>query len=252
MKTIAVELVDFTGACAMNPARYAQELLFRTRQTRLTRGEAESRVSNMSDEELAEETLAASRTLPSSWEFIGYTFRVQNVSRSFTHQFVRTRHASFAQQSLRTVDVVDLDECSFVPVGIQNDVSQNLLYMQHIRATQEMYAYLLQIGAQPEDARELLPLATQTDIYIRIDLRNLSDMVKKRASSRVQGQYREVLGKMIEQVLAVHPFARDFIHVSAINLHTQLEQLLNEEVEDTHRRDDIRRLVDRLVTGQHQ
>src|SRR5262249_10238750 len=39
------------------------------------------------------------RTIPSSWEFVHFTFLVTDVTRACTHQIVRTRHGSYAQQT---------------------------------------------------------------------------------------------------------------------------------------------------------
>jgi thymidylate synthase ThyX len=46
-----------------------------------------------------------SKTIRSSWEFVDYTFQITGVTRAFTHQFVRTRTGSYAQQSQRSVDM---------------------------------------------------------------------------------------------------------------------------------------------------
>jgi hypothetical protein len=45
------------------------------------------------------------KTIRSSWEMVDYTFQITGVTRAFTHQFVRTRTGSYAQQSQRSVDM---------------------------------------------------------------------------------------------------------------------------------------------------
>ena len=42
-------------------------------------------------------------TVPSSWEFCDYSFMITGVTRAFTHQLVRTRTASYAQQAMRVL-----------------------------------------------------------------------------------------------------------------------------------------------------
>ena len=42
-----------------------------------------------------------SKTIPSSWEFVDYTFMIEDVTRALTHQLVRTRTASYAQQTMQ-------------------------------------------------------------------------------------------------------------------------------------------------------
>ena len=48
-------------------------------------------------------------TIPSSWEFVDYTFLVTGVSRAYTHQQVRTRAASYAQQTMRVLNMGEFD-----------------------------------------------------------------------------------------------------------------------------------------------
>jgi thymidylate synthase ThyX len=45
---------------------------------------------------------------------------------------------------------------------------------------------------------------------MQIDLRNFVETIRKRSSSRVQGEYRAVLNEMKELVLQVHPWTELF------------------------------------------
>ena len=67
--------------------------------------DAYSKISAWDDEKKQSELDYMLNTIRSSWEFIDYTFDVKDVTRGFTHQFVRTRQGSYAQQSQRTVDM---------------------------------------------------------------------------------------------------------------------------------------------------
>ncbi len=80
---------------------HAAELLIFTKSTRLNMspGLMDEIMSWSEDKKLAElEYMAA--TIPSSWEFVDYVFMIEGVSRAFTHQFVRSRNASYAQQTM--------------------------------------------------------------------------------------------------------------------------------------------------------
>ena len=93
-----VKLVNYTSD--------AVNLLLFTKNTRLMDDDnALSKIKTWSEEKKQEELDYMLNTIRSSWEFIDYTFNIRDVSRGFTHQFVRTRQASYAQQSQRTVDM---------------------------------------------------------------------------------------------------------------------------------------------------
>ena len=93
-----VKLINYTSD--------AVNLLLFTKNTRLMDDDnALSKIKTWSEEKKQEELDYMLKTIRSSWEFIDYTFNIRDVSRGFTHQFVRTRQASYAQQSQRTVDM---------------------------------------------------------------------------------------------------------------------------------------------------
>ena len=93
-----VKLINATSA--------AVNLLLFTKNTRLMNDEdAYEKVSQWDDEKKQAELDYMLQTIRSSWEFIDYTFDIRDVTRGFTHQFVRTRQGSYAQQSQRTVDM---------------------------------------------------------------------------------------------------------------------------------------------------
>ncbi len=100
-----VSLIDWTGAGSADKM-YAAKLLVYTKSTRLTQGEETlKRIFEMTEEQLLPELNYISSSIRSSWEFISYTFQITGVTRAFTHQLVRTRTASYAQQAQRVVDM---------------------------------------------------------------------------------------------------------------------------------------------------
>lgn len=104
-----VNLISYTGHGNPDP-HYAARLLVYTKNTRLTQGEdTRNKVAAMGLEELTEELEYISKTIRSSWEFIDYTFEILNVTRAFTHQLVRTRTGSYAQQAQRVADMSEFE-----------------------------------------------------------------------------------------------------------------------------------------------
>src|SRR5271170_1123671 len=102
-----VSLIDYTGRGSAD-RYYAARLLAYTKNTRLQQGAVGQEFFNkMSEETLLEELDYIAKTIRSSWEFCSFTFQIEDVTRAFTHQLVRTRTGSYAQQSQRSVNMED-------------------------------------------------------------------------------------------------------------------------------------------------
>jgi thymidylate synthase ThyX len=94
-----VRVIDCTGFGAADPC-YAARLILHAK--RLTQDEEWTKVDTLSADEVLAELVG---TTGIALEFVYYTFQINGVSRAFTHDFVRTRSASYAQQSQRSVDM---------------------------------------------------------------------------------------------------------------------------------------------------
>jgi flavin-dependent thymidylate synthase len=204
----------------------ALELLLLTKQTRLTMspGLLEEVKAWPLERKLAELDYMRG-TIQSSWEFVDYTFLIDEVSRAFTHQFVRTRQGSYAQQSQRTVDMSGFEyvatgmladgyalRSSKLRDGNPGEVPSNI-YDKTMQEIDEAYEKLIELGTPPQDARGLLPTNIVTNIVGKFSLRTLSDMAKIRLCTRTQGEYQDVFRAMRERVIEVHPWAEPFIRV---------------------------------------
>jgi flavin-dependent thymidylate synthase len=204
-----VLLIDYTGNGNPDPD-YAAKLLIYTKSTRLEQGEAtRAKVAAMTDEELEAELDYVSKTIRSSWEFITYTFEISGVTRAFTHQLVRTRTGSYAQQAQRVVDMSEFDALLPSSVIVAGGRPEWNGLMDHIRST---YATLRDAGVPAQDARGVLPTNVFTNIIAKFDLRALVDLIGKRENLRAQGEYADVAQKMAWQVMAVHPWTRPFLY----------------------------------------
>jgi thymidylate synthase ThyX len=111
------------------------------------------------------------------------------------------------------------------------------LYRDQMTEISKTYADLIQMGAKPEDARGVLPTDILTNICMKINLRNFSDLVKKRMTPRVQDEYAQVLKGMVEEVLKIWPWSLMFIMPRNSEAHKELgyylTQQLNKEVKET-------------------
>lgn len=191
----------------------AMNLLLRTKNTRL---KFSSDPSTWTEEERQQHIEYMRDTIQSSWEFVSYTFQIEGVSRAFTHQLVRTRTGSYAQESQRTIDARENPVIKTPGVSISADA--DAYWELGTGAALESYAKLVDLGVAPQDARGLLPTNISTSIIAQFSLRTMSDMAKVRLCTRTAGEYQNVFRAMRALVIAEHPWAEDFINVQCVAL----------------------------------
>lgn len=207
---IEVNLIDYTGIGSPDPL-YAARLLAYTKNTRLSQGEgSRTQYHQMDKESLAKELDYMASTIRSSWEFIDYTFEIKNVTRAFTHQFVRTRvGVSFAQQSQRSVDMTGFR--TRMPKSMTGNQEFARTWSETMDMINQTYQHLIEEGVPAEDARGILPTNILTNIIAKINLRAFADLCGKRINPRAQGEYTEVVKLMRDHVYRVHPWTHRFL-----------------------------------------
>ena len=133
----------------------------------------------------------------SAFEHASYTFAIDGVSRALTHQLVRHRIASFNQQSQRYVKIAGgLDVVKPETVGA--NANTNAIFDECIETCREAYEKLLVAGVPAEDARYVLPNATQTKIVVTMNARELLHFFSLRCCKRAQWEIRGLACKMLE------------------------------------------------------
>ena len=189
----------------------ALNLLLATKNTRLG---FDDDPALWSEEKRAEHLAMMRDTIKSSWEFVDYTFRIEGVTRAFTHQLVRTRTGSYAQESMRVADFRDheVDE----PESIAGDLFNHASWVSAVEVVKKCYSGLIDDGVPAQDARGILPTNMTTSIWAKFTLRALHDMALVRLCTRTQGEYQNVFRAMREAVVAVHPWTENFIEVHCV------------------------------------
>ena len=135
-------------------------------------------------------------------EHASFTFSVEGVSRSLTHQLVRHRVASFSQQSQR---YVPLNEPTFVtPHTVEEDEECLRVYNDTMRAIWEAYNRLAE-KIPAEDARYVLPNGCTTNITITMNARELLHFFRLRCCNRAQWEIREMADEMLRLCKEVSP-----------------------------------------------
>lgn len=115
-------------------------------------------------------------------------FRISGVSRAFTHQLVRHRLCSFIQQSQRYVDERNFNFIE--PQSIKNNPEAHSIFTESIDNARKTYMKLQKLGIKNEDARFVLPNATESQIVITANLREWRHIVKLRGEPDAQWEIR--------------------------------------------------------------
>lgn len=117
-------------------------------------------------------------------EFGGATVRFVT-DRGVTHELVRHRPCSFAQESTRYCDYGG-QEINFIrPVWAKENVMGPtpacLCWKQTMREAERAYNHLLELGWQPEHARTVLPHSLATTIVVKANYREWRHILNLRA-----------------------------------------------------------------------
>jgi thymidylate synthase (FAD) len=131
-------------------------------------------------------------------EHASATFRISEVSRSFSHQIVRQRLASFCQQSQRYVKE---DQFGYVippavyelagkPQHANTDVDFAALYKEDMKKIQHMYDFWKDMGLKNEDARFVLPNACHTELVMTANFREWRHIFELRCDKHTQWEIR--------------------------------------------------------------
>ncbi len=135
-------------------------------------------------------------------EHASFTFAVEGVSRSLTHQLVRHRLASYSQQSQRYVDIESFDP--IIPDSINTDEEARKIYDEFVGEVKKVYSKLKD-HVPLEDARYVLPNATKSNIIITMNARELWHFFSLRCCKRAQWEIRDLAHRMLDLCKEVAP-----------------------------------------------
>lgn len=160
-------------------------------------------------------------------EHVSFTFAVEGVSRTLTHQLVRHRIASFSQQSQR---YVKLDQFEYIiPPAIEENEKAKEIFLKAMQEDQKAYDLIAEelfnkyysenikeglserkakSAAEKkaiEDARYVFPNACETKIVFTMNARTLLNFFRLRCCNRAQWEIREMAINMLKEVKKVYP-----------------------------------------------
>lgn len=160
-------------------------------------------------------------------EHVSFTFAVEGISRSCSHQIVRHRIASFSQQSQRYVKLNQFEY--IIPPEINEIEEARAVFIDAMEKDQESYDKLVDIlfdkhynnliksGKNEkeakrqaekkaiEDARYVFPNACETKMVLTMNTRSLYNFFDHRCCERAQWEIRELATQMLIEVKKVAP-----------------------------------------------
>ena len=160
-------------------------------------------------------------------EHISFTFGVEGVSRTLSHQLVRHRIASYSQQSQRYVKLEQFEY--IIPPAIANNKKTKEMFEKAMKEDQKYYNEISKLLFEEhfnkyieeglnekeakskaekeaiEDARYVFPNACETKIVFTMNARTLLNFFRLRTRNRAQWEIRELATQMLKEVKKVYP-----------------------------------------------
>ena len=139
------------------------------------------------------------------------------VDRGVSHELVRHRVASFAQESTRYCNYSKDkfgNELTFIePCFWRQDYPSNTWHlindwMMAMEKAEQQYMSLLRSGAKPEEARSVLPNSLKTEIWMTCNLREWRHVLKLRAAGttgKPHPQMAEIMIPLLKHFKAYLP-----------------------------------------------
>lgn len=144
------------------------------------------------------------------------------VDRGVSHELVRHRIASFAQESTRYCnyskdkfgqEVTFIEPLFYSKVTTQKDIRNYFSWKKAMESAEMYYFNMINEGATPQEARSVLPNSTKTEIVITANYREWRNFFKLRTASVAHPQMVEVTRPLLEELKEKLPIIFDDIEV---------------------------------------
>ncbi|MCC8013943.1 MAG: FAD-dependent thymidylate synthase [Eubacterium sp.] len=124
--------------------------------------------------------------------------------RGVTHEIVRHRVASYSQESTRYCNYSGDkfgNELTFIKPCFWNEADEGYkLWAETMAFIEKKYFELIEAGASPEQARDILPNSLKTEIVVTMNLREWRHFFKLRTEKAAHPQIREVAAPLLEEL----------------------------------------------------
>lgn len=201
-----VKLVSLTNSLIKEKELSAEELIVYTARV--------SNPSNQLNSETSDKliTYMVKNKHWSPFEMVDMTVEIVT-SRGIAQQILRHRSFSFQEFSQRYAQVTEFEPVQlrksgstnrqsslevFNPNINENNISASRLIENHLKESEFLYKSLLEAGVAKECARFVLPITTQTKIYMKGSVRSWIHYLQIRTDEHTQLEHRQVALEILE------------------------------------------------------
>jgi thymidylate synthase (FAD) len=138
--------------------------------------------------------------------------------RGVSHEIVRHRLASYGQESTRycnySADKFDneitvIEPCFWIKEKVEAPSTLYVTWMDTCQQAEKAYFDLLKQGAQPQEARSVLPNSLKTEIGVMMNMREWRHFFKLRTPLTAHPQMRELTIPLLEEFRSRIPILFD-------------------------------------------
>lgn len=167
-------------------------------ENKITEGSAEKLIRNL----VKNEHLAMLEHCPNiSVRFIH--------NRAFTHELVRHRLCSFAQESQRYVKMENKSMEFILPHWLDSEDVDNIadskiktkydIFVNNCTEAERRYCLLRDLGVLAQDARDVLPNAVKTEIVVTANVREWRQLLKLRTESCAHPEMLRIMRPLLTE-----------------------------------------------------
>lgn len=151
-----------------------------------------------------------------------YSITVRVVcDRGVTHEIVRHRVASYAQESTRYCNYskdkfsgeITFIEPNFWDIHTEDGKHKYDLWKESMAFAEKKYMELIASGATPQEARSVLPNSLKTELVMTMNLREWRHFFRLRTATAAHPQVREIAIPLLEKFKELIPVVFDDITV---------------------------------------
>ena len=132
--------------------------------------------------------------------------------RGVSHELVRHRLCSFAQESQRYVRY-DSGIKFIRPIYLDKEDETYRMWLNAMSIAEEYYSKLIMKGLKPQEARAVLPNSTATTINVKANLREWRHLLKLRTAKDAHPQIRQICIPLLKDFKERIPIVFDDINI---------------------------------------
>lgn len=145
--------------------------------------------------------------------------------RGVSHELVRHRVASFAQESTRYCNygkdehitfiipcwITEIEEDVYIFGDNNCDDIPNKIWFAQMLENESNYNHLIKLGWSPQQARSVLPNSLKTEVNVSANIREWRHILKLRTATAAHPQMRELMCPLLDEFKSRIPILFDDI-----------------------------------------